>query len=133
VLVTGDLAFLHDSGGLLAAKLYGIPLTIVLIDNDGGGIFEMLPVAAFGEAYERHFGTPHGVEFAPLCAAYGIPLLRPKDWAEFRTLVAEGLTRPGARVIAIKTDRRRNRAQHLAVWEAVARRIEAAFPAGRPV
>lgn len=137
VLVTGDLAFLHDSNGLLAAKLYGIPLTIILINNDGGGIFEMLPVAAFGEAYERHFGTPHGLDFAPLCAAYGVPLLRPRDWAEFRTLVGQGLSRgqgrPATRVIELRTERRRNRAQHLAVWEAVARRIEAAFPPGRAV
>lgn len=128
VLVTGDLAFYHDAGGLLAARQYALPLTIVLINNDGGGIFEMLPIAEYGEAYETYFATPHGIDFAALCAAYGVPHARPGDWGEFRAAVRDGLAAQGPRVIEVRTERRLNRVQHRRVWDAVAARLEAAFP-----
>lgn len=133
VLVTGDLAFHHDANGLLAAKTHGLPLTIVLINNDGGGIFEFLPIAQFGALYERHFGTPHGIDFAALCAAYGAEHAAPQDWAEFRKQVTASLGRPGVRVIEVRTDRRLNREQHRRVWEAVAAKVTPAFPEGRVV
>jgi 2-succinyl-5-enolpyruvyl-6-hydroxy-3-cyclohexene-1-carboxylate synthase len=130
VLVTGDLAFFHDANGLLTAKTHDLPLTVVLINNDGGGIFEFLPIAEFGAPYERHFGTPHGIDFAALCAAYGVSLSRPLDWAGFRAQVSDSLRRPGMRVIEVRTERRRNREQHRQTWEAVAARVAPAFPPG---
>ena len=63
-LLIGDVALLHDAGGLLAARRLGLPLAIVLIDNDGGGIFDFLPVAGEGAAFEEHVATPHGIDFA---------------------------------------------------------------------
>jgi len=123
VLATGDLAFLHDANGLLAAKTENLSLTVVLINNDGGGIFEFLPIAAFGEEYERHFATPHGLDFAALCAAYGAELERPRDWADFRARVSRALGRPGVRVIEVRTERRANRAQHQVLWRAVAGKL----------
>jgi 2-succinyl-5-enolpyruvyl-6-hydroxy-3-cyclohexene-1-carboxylate synthase len=131
VLVTGDLAFYHDSNGLLAAKQYGLNLTIVLINNNGGGIFEMLPVSQFGETYEKHFGTPHGIDFSSLARAYDLQLLKPADWPEFREMVGASLAEPGTRIVEICTDRARNREQHEQIWQAVAGRLEQAFPAGR--
>lgn len=72
VLLTGDLAFLHDTNGLLnTAQLCG-HLTVVLINNGGGGIFEMLPVADFSPTFEKYFVTPQQVDFPALCQAYGI-------------------------------------------------------------
>lgn len=133
VLVTGDLAFYHDSNGLLAAKQYGLNLTIVLINNNGGGIFEMLPVSQFGETYEKHFGTPHGIDFSSLARAYDLPVLRPAHWEEFREMVGASLAGPGTRIVEIFTNRARNREQHEQVWRAVAGRLEQAFPAGRVV
>jgi 2-succinyl-5-enolpyruvyl-6-hydroxy-3-cyclohexene-1-carboxylate synthase len=124
VLVTGDLAFHHDANGLLAAKQHGLALTVILLNNEGGGIFEMLPIAAFDPPFERHFATPHGIDFAALCAAYGVPLYRPRDWADFRRLVRESLGSGRTEVIEIRTDRKRNRDQHRQVWEAVARRLD---------
>ncbi len=131
LLVTGDLALYHDLNGLLAARQYGIGLTIVLINNDGGGIFEMLPIADFGELYQTHFATPHGLDFRPIAEGYGAPLLRPKNWAEFRSMVADSLAEPGTRIIEIRTDRARNRLQHQQVWDAVAERLATAFPPDR--
>ncbi len=131
VLVTGDLAFYHDSNGLLAAGKYGIDLLVVLLNNDGGGIFEMLPIREFGEHYETHFGTPHGIDFQQLAASYGVSLLRPADWGEFRAMAREAISSGGTRIIEIFTERARNRLQHQQVWEAVAADLARAFPPGR--
>ncbi len=72
VLLTGDLAFLHDTNGLLNAPQLAGHLTIVLINNGGGGIFEMLPVAQFEPEFEKYFVTPQAVDFAAMCTTYGI-------------------------------------------------------------
>lgn len=131
VLVTGDLAFYHDSNGLLAARRYGLDLTVILLNNNGGGIFEMLPISEYGAPYEAHFGTPHGIDFQALAGAYDIPVLRPKDWQGFRGMVRDSLSAPGTRIVEIFTDRARNREQHQQVWDAVAGRIAVAFPEAR--
>ena len=60
VLVVGDLSFFHDSNGLLAAKKHGLDATIIVLNNDGGGIFSFLPQAEQEEHFETLFGTPHG-------------------------------------------------------------------------
>jgi 2-succinyl-5-enolpyruvyl-6-hydroxy-3-cyclohexene-1-carboxylate synthase len=133
VLVTGDIALLHDANGLQAARQYGLPLTVVLINNDGGGIFELLPIAEYGDTYETFFGTPHGTDFAALCAAHGIAHSRPADWAAFRAQVGAALRGGGTRVIEIRTDRHANKTQHARVWQAVAARLEAAFPPQRRI
>ena len=67
-LLTGELALLHDLGGVMAARRAGVELTIVCLDNGGGGIFDFLPVAGHAdpEAYERHIATPAGVDLAEL-------------------------------------------------------------------
>ncbi|MGB3292467.1 MAG: 2-succinyl-5-enolpyruvyl-6-hydroxy-3-cyclohexene-1-carboxylic-acid synthase [Phormidesmis sp.] len=72
VLLTGDLAFLHDTNGLLNAPQMAGHLTVVLINNQGGGIFETLPVAQFEPEFEQYFVTPQQVNFSPLCQTYGI-------------------------------------------------------------
>ena len=72
VLLLGDVALAHDVGGLLAARRLGLPLVIVLLDNDGGGIFDFLPVAREGAGYEEHVATPHGLDFAHAAALYGL-------------------------------------------------------------
>jgi 2-succinyl-5-enolpyruvyl-6-hydroxy-3-cyclohexene-1-carboxylate synthase len=123
VLVTGDLAFYHDSNGLLAAKQHGLALTVILLHNDGGGIFEFLPIADFAPEFERHFATPHGIDFAALCSAYGVRHLRPRDWAQFRGMVKESLGCGETRVIEIRTDRKANRVHHRRAWDAVAARL----------
>ena len=77
VLLIGDVALAHDLGGLLAGRRLGLSLTIVLIDNDGGGIFSFLPVASQRDAFETHVATPHGLDFAHAAALYGAPMCRP--------------------------------------------------------
>lgn len=74
VLLTGDLALLHDIGGLLAARSERIPLVIVVLNNDGGGIFSFLPIAGRGDAaeFERLFRTPHGIDLERVAALYDV-------------------------------------------------------------
>jgi 2-succinyl-5-enolpyruvyl-6-hydroxy-3-cyclohexene-1-carboxylate synthase len=109
VLVTGDLALLHDANGfLLRPKLRGA-LTVVLINNAGGGIFEHLPVAQFNPPFEEFFATPQQVDFAALCGAHGVEHVAVRDWTQFAALVAT-LPDAGIRVLEIRTDRKRDAA-----------------------
>ena len=106
-LLTGELAFLHDSNALLVApKLHG-SLTVFLVDNQGGGIFENLPVAGL-PAFEKCFATPQQCNFRMLCEAHQIEFITPADWPALVALMAEP-SPAGIRVIEIKTDRKRDR------------------------
>ena len=75
-LVVGDLALYHDSNGLLAVDRCAVDVTIVLINNDGGGIFHKLPVESFDPPFTDSFKTPHGLAFEPLSTLYGLEYVR---------------------------------------------------------
>ena len=123
VLVIGDLSFYHDMNGLLAARQYRLGLTIVLINNDGGGIFSFLPQADQPEYFEQLFGTPHGLDFAPAAALYGARLTRPTSWDELGASVQAGLANGGLHIVEVRTDRTVNVAQHRALWQRVAEAV----------
>ncbi len=125
VLVIGDVSFLHDLNGLLAARLHDIPLTIVLLNNDGGGIFSFLQQAGHIEHFERLFGTPHGLKLSPAVGMYGGRFLSAQTWEEFRDGVSQGLTSKGLTVVEVRTDRERNVALHREVWRAVSEALRA--------
>ena len=120
VLLTGDVALAHDIGGLLAARRPGLaPVTIVLIDNDGGGIFAFLPVAGAGEGYEEHVATAHGLDFAHAAALYGLDHVRVADPERFREAIDAALRSPRSTLVHVRTDRAENVTLHRAVWDAV--------------
>jgi len=119
VLVIGDLSFYHDMNGLLAAKLHKLDATIILLNNDGGGIFSFLPQAAGVEDFERLFGTPTGLDFAPVARMYGCGFETVTTWPQFRRAVSASLGRPGVRIVELRTDRDRNVILHREVWKAV--------------
>lgn len=107
VLLTGDLALLHDTNGfLLRPKLKG-SLTVVLINNRGGGIFGHLPVAQFEPPFEEYFATPQEVDFARLCAAYGVEHVKVAGLTQLGELLAK-LPAQGLRVIEVSTDRKQD-------------------------
>jgi len=111
LLLCGDLTFLHDSNALLSA--YGHPgdLTVLVINNQGGGIFNHLPVARETRHFERLWGTPQAADLAKLCAAHGVR----HDLAETWTSLARLLERraKGVRVIEFRTDREADAAWRL--------------------
>lgn len=109
VLLTGDLALLHDTNGFLSVPRLRGSLTIVMINNAGGGIFEHLPVAQFDPPFEQYFATPQKVDFARLAAAYEVDHLLVRDWAQFESLTRE-LPASGVRLLEIRTDRKKDAA-----------------------
>ncbi|TVR49088.1 MAG: 2-succinyl-5-enolpyruvyl-6-hydroxy-3-cyclohexene-1-carboxylic-acid synthase [Puniceicoccaceae bacterium] len=107
VLLTGDLAFLHDSNGLLLGRRLAGGLTVVLINNGGGGIFEILPVAKFDPPFTEFFATPQAVDFAALAKAHGVQCRRPESWEALGSLLAAPVAE-GIRIVELVTDRKRD-------------------------
>ena len=120
----GDLALLHDLSGLVAARRLGVPLLLVVVNNDGGGIFNFLPVAQATDRFEELFATPHGMDLAHLAALCGAKLVRPRDAAELRAAIQEGLGN-GLHLIEVRTDRAANVARHRELERIVAAALEA--------
>jgi 2-succinyl-5-enolpyruvyl-6-hydroxy-3-cyclohexene-1-carboxylate synthase len=112
VLLIGDVALAHDIGGLMAARRLGLRLTIVLLNNDGGGIFHFLPVAGELDAFEEHVATPHGLDFAHAAALYGCELYRPQTLADLRDALERSVIAPHTSIIEVRTDRVENLALH---------------------
>ena len=106
VLVTGDLAYYHDMNGLLAIARAGVDATIVCLNNDGGGIFHLLPIEEH-ERFEEWFRTPHGLDFEHSAALYDLAFARTDDRCRFRELYAESVETDETRVIEYRTDSRR--------------------------
>mgnify|MGYP001083383396 CR=1 FL=1 len=119
VLVIGDLSFYHDLNALLAAKLHGLDATIVVVNNDGGGIFSFLPQAKHPEHFETLFGTPIGLDFRPAVEMYGGRFARPGDWASFRAAVEQAVASRGLNVIEVSITRARNFVLHRQLFDAV--------------
>ncbi len=130
-LVIGDLSFYHDMNGLLAAQRFGLGATIVLLNNDGGGIFSFLPQADEAEHFEELFGTPHGLDFRHAAAMYGIGYCRVDLKDEFRAAVLESLASGGVNIIEVRTDRAANARLHRDLWLAVARAVAETAATGR--
>jgi len=107
LLLTGDLALLHDTNGFLFNPKLNGSLTIVLINNHGGGIFEHLPVAQFDPPFEDFFATPQQADFAKLVSAYGVKHVNVEDWPQFTSLIS-ALPEKGIRVLELRTDRKRD-------------------------
>ncbi len=119
VLVIGDLSFYHDLNGLLAARLHHLNLTVVLVHNDGGGIFSFLPQADYPEHFERLFGTPTGLDFEPAVRMYGGDFTRVTTWDQFRDALGTGLREDGLHVIEVRTARELNVTMHRQLWRTV--------------
>jgi len=116
------LALLHSWTGLLDARGGGIDATVVVLDNDGGGIFHFLPVASTVEAdrFERHFGTPHGVDLEAAVRAFGFDGRVVTTSKDLEAAVLGSIRRPGVQFVIVRTDREANRSLHRELDEAVA-------------
>jgi 2-succinyl-5-enolpyruvyl-6-hydroxy-3-cyclohexene-1-carboxylate synthase len=132
ILVLGDLALYHDLNGLLAAKLHRLRATIVLLNNDGGGIFSFLPQADYPDHFEALFGTPTGLDFRAAAELYDAAFARPATWEAFRACVRERLTSEGLGIVEVRTGRDRNVVLHRQVWAAVEAAISSEMPGATP-
>ncbi|WP_135535426.1 2-succinyl-5-enolpyruvyl-6-hydroxy-3-cyclohexene-1-carboxylic-acid synthase [Halostella pelagica] len=119
VLVTGDIAYYHDMNGLLAVGRCGVDATIVVIDNDGGGIFHKLPVEEFDPPFTEQFKTPHGLDFEPSADLYGLEFSRVSDRDAFRDAYNASLDSDGTQVIAVEFDAEESHRNRDALRDAV--------------
>jgi 2-succinyl-5-enolpyruvyl-6-hydroxy-3-cyclohexene-1-carboxylate synthase len=132
VLLIGDVALAYDIGGLLAAKRLDLKLTIVLLDNGGGGIFDFLPVSREAVAgqddtdrddiYTHHIATPTDLDFAQAAALYGLAHERVESIPAFRAALERALAfQTGSAIVQVQTDRASNVELHGRVWSAVSK------------
>lgn len=119
VLVIGDISFYHDMNGLLAAKMHKLNATIILLNNDGGGIFSFLAQSNYPQYFEQLFGTPHGLNFAPAAQMYGADYTQVENWADFRAACQKAFQQPGLKIIEVPTNRERNVILHRQLWDAL--------------
>jgi 2-succinyl-5-enolpyruvyl-6-hydroxy-3-cyclohexene-1-carboxylate synthase len=127
VLLIGDVALAHDIGGLLAARRCGLPLTIVLLNNDGGGIFHFLPVASQRDAFEEHVATPHGLDFGTVAELYGLGYERARDLGSLSSAVARSIGSARTNIIEVRTEREENLEVHRRIAQAVQAELDAAI------
>jgi len=118
-LLCGDLSFLHDSNGLLLAQKLRGSLTVILVNNHGGGIFEHLPVANYNPPFEEFFATPQAVDFGKLCAAHGVAHCSIATLAELETELGRS-PQQGLRVLELHTDRKCSAAHRKALLATIA-------------
>ena len=119
VCVLGDIAFFHDQNGLLWSREKDAPVVFVLIDNDGGAIFHMLPVAGTEPHFTEYFATPHGLDFRHVAELHGV------GWADVAIDALDGALREAMEegrttILRVGSDRASNHARHVEVRRAVA-------------
>jgi 2-succinyl-5-enolpyruvyl-6-hydroxy-3-cyclohexene-1-carboxylate synthase len=117
-VLIGDVAFLHDSTALVALAARTVDLTIVVVDNDGGGIFSFLPqaTAVASERFEQLYGTPHGTDIVALLGAHGLAARRVSTVAEMTMALGD----QSVSAVVVTTDRTANVEIHQAIHRAVA-------------
>ncbi|WP_436910591.1 2-succinyl-5-enolpyruvyl-6-hydroxy-3-cyclohexene-1-carboxylic-acid synthase [Halosimplex marinum] len=124
VVVTGDLAYYHDTNGLLSVARCGVDATIVLINNDGGGIFHILPIEEFDPPFTEQFVTPHGLDFEHSADLYGLGFRRATDLDDFAAAYRESLDSDGTQVIEVRTDGEASHRRRERLHERVRERVE---------
>lgn len=122
VCVLGDIALFHDQNGLLWSREPDCPVVFVLIDNDGGGIFHMLPIADHEPAFSKFFATPHGLDFQHTAEMHNL------GWSELEigALASElnaALESGRTSILRVTSDREINKRRHEEVADAVAQNV----------
>jgi 2-succinyl-5-enolpyruvyl-6-hydroxy-3-cyclohexene-1-carboxylate synthase len=122
-LVLGDLAMIHDLNSLSLLRSIRQPLIIIILNNNGSGIFSFLPIARFDDIFEKFFGTPHQLTFEKAAEMFGIDYTNPQINKEFQNAYQDSLMNGKTTIIEIKTDRKENFDLHQKIEE----RIRIAF------
>ena len=109
----------------MAARLHALNITIVLVNNDGGGIFSFLPQSAYPQHFEQLFGTPTGLDFQPVVQMYGGHFQRVHDWNAFRRAIGQSFDTGGLHVVEVATERQSNVTMHRQLWQVVENALQA--------
>ncbi|MYL33793.1 2-succinyl-5-enolpyruvyl-6-hydroxy-3-cyclohexene-1-carboxylic-acid synthase [Pontibacillus yanchengensis] len=118
-LILGDLSFYHDLNGLLMAKQYGIDVRIIVINNEGGGIFSFLPQANHPNHFEPLFGTPLQLDFQKAVEMYNGSFTRVETWEQFRDAVTTSFSANDLHVMEVITNRDENAQWHRDKWKRI--------------
>jgi len=121
----GDLTALHDLNSLALLRGVRRPFALVVVNNDGGGIFHFLPIAGETAIFEPYFGTPHGLNFEQAAAMFGLEYARPRNLDAFRDEYRHAMEEGGPMIIEARTDRAANAEQHKALQAKLAEAIDA--------
>jgi 2-succinyl-5-enolpyruvyl-6-hydroxy-3-cyclohexene-1-carboxylate synthase len=117
--IVGDLSALHDLNSLALLSQNPYPVIVVVINNDGGGIFSFLPIAKSTDVFESYFATPHGLEFSHAARMFGLDYYRPQNQTEFIDKYTQALANNRSAIIEIKTDRQANLQLHQDISEKI--------------
>jgi len=120
VLICGDIAFYHDLNSLLTAHKYQINLTIILLNNDGGGIFHYLAIAQYNPPFQEFFSTPHGLDFGKLVGAFSCAYHLITSQEELEQEIQQIPHRRGTKVLEIKLDPDHSYTLHHQLWRRIA-------------
>ncbi|MEO0563509.1 MAG: thiamine pyrophosphate-dependent enzyme, partial [Chloroflexota bacterium] len=127
--ILGDITFYHDMNGLLAVHRNNVSATFVVINNNGGGIFERLPIRDFEPYHTQHFLTPHGLTFENAAAMYGLEYAHVHDFDTLDTALDQYM-KPGVNaIIEVQTDIKTDDACRQEIIRAVQSEIQAKFGA----
>ncbi|MEH7127034.1 2-succinyl-5-enolpyruvyl-6-hydroxy-3-cyclohexene-1-carboxylic-acid synthase [Neobacillus drentensis] len=122
-LVLGDLTFFHDLNGLIVAKLYNIDINILLVNNNGGGIFSFLPQSEHPKNFELLFGTPLDLEFEHAVKMFKGEFTKIEDWDHLESEMKKSTNQTGLKVYELRTNRDNNRDEHREFWSFVSGEI----------
>ena len=122
-LLIGDLAFYHDMNGLHNAVKYKIPITVILINNAGGGIFESLPIAEYTDFMKNNFLTPLNLDFRKLVEAYNGKFIKIKSWHQLKKELKLSVKGKNVTVLEIKTDAKESKLLRQNYWSSVSKII----------
>jgi len=120
VLLLGDLSLYHDMNGLWAMTRHGIPATLVVCDNDGGGVFNFLPQAEHQDVFEEIFATPLGLDLSQVARLYGIVYHPVTDRSGLEPAIAEAIAAPTPTMVVVRFKREDSVNGHRVCWEAAA-------------
>jgi len=123
LLLIGDLALLHDLNSLALLR-EGPPVTVVAVNNDGGGIFHFLPIAEHDGVFEPYFGTPHGLGFEHAAEQFELTYYRPDTPSAFAAALASARSSEASALIEVRTDRAANRVLHADLLARIARAVD---------
>jgi 2-succinyl-5-enolpyruvyl-6-hydroxy-3-cyclohexene-1-carboxylate synthase len=125
VAIVGDITFYHDMNGLLAVHRCGVPVTIVLLNNNGGGIFHRLPIKDYDPEFTDLWITPHGLDFSHAAKLYGLEYVQVTEREAFRQAFSASVNNRTSAIIEVRTDAKQDLARRSAIMKAVQEKLRA--------
>lgn len=122
-LIIGDLSFFHDMNGLLAARMHDLNLFVIVINNDGGGIFSFLPQSTEVRQYEKLFGTPHGMEFSSVVGIYGGTYCAAETVNDIVDAFEDLVMEDGLKILEVVSNREKNIESHRSLINIVSQKF----------